>query len=323
MKIRVGQIFAALIVSVAVAGVLFLRDLDRSWRAPGPLAAETLVYIAPGNGTDAIARTLQEKGVIADAARFALLSRVARVTGGLKAGEYRFMPGMSVADVVGLLQSGRTWQRRLTAAEGLTSAEILRLVAAAEGLTGDAPPAPEGSLLPETYVYSYGDSRARLVERMRDAMQAALLPLWEARDPGLPLTSPAEAVVLASVVEKETGVAGERARIAGVFYNRLRIGMPLQSDPTVIYALTQGQGKLERALLFKDLEKESPYNTYRVRGLPPGPIANPGRAALEAVLKPEKNDYLYFVADGTGGHVFAKTLAEHNQNVARWRAINR
>jgi UPF0755 protein len=216
---------------------------------------------------------------------------------------------------------GVTVKHRLTIPEGLTSAEIVALVAAAPDLEGSVPAAlpADGSLLPETYFFSKGDTREQLLERMRKGMSDALAELWPARDGAVALKTVAEAVTLASIVEKETGLAAERPRVASVFFNRLAQGMPLQSDPTVIYALTGGKGPLGRALLRADLQVASPYNTYANPGLPPGPIANPGRASLEAVLHPDSTKDLYFVADGSGGHAFAATLDEHNRNVAAWR----
>jgi UPF0755 protein len=195
---------------------------------------------------------------------------------------------------------------------------------AAEGLTGPLPdPPPQGSLLPETYFFENGETRAAMLARMQKAMTDALAELWPQRAENLPFDTPEQAVVLASIVEKETGVAAERPQVASVFVNRLRRGMPLQSDPTVIFALTGGEADLGRPLLRADLQVDHPVNTYVVNGLPPTPIANPGRASLEAVLNPAETDFLYFVADGTGGHAFARTLAEHNRNVARWRAVQR
>lgn len=221
-----------------------------------------------------------------------------------------------------MLVDGRTVVHRVTVPEGLTSVEIVAIVAASEVLEGAVPPPPvQGALLPETYHVARGDERAAVIGRMAEAMNEALARLWPTRAPDLPLASPAEAVILASIVEKETGIAAERAKVAGVFYNRLALGMPLQSDPTVVFALTDGKMPLGRALTRDDLAIDDPYNTYKVNGLPPGPIANPGLASLEAVLKPEATDALYFVADGTGGHAFARTLDEHNRNVAKWRKL--
>ena len=223
-----------------------------------------------------------------------------------------------------ILRSGETVVRRLTIPEGLTSQEIVAVVASAEGLRGDLVATPgEGSLLPETYHYSWNDERGQLIERMAAAQQELLDELWANRDPDLPLASPEEALILASIVEKETAVDGERALVASVFFNRLKRSMRLQSDPTVVYGITQGQGPLGRALTRADLNAPSAYNTYLIDGLPPGPIANAGRAALVAVFHPASTSYLYFVADGSGGHAFAETLEEHNQNVAKWRKLQR
>ena len=212
--------------------------------------------------------------------------------------------------------------RRLTVAEGLTVAEVFRLLAETEGLTGELPePPPEGSLLPETYFYALGDDREEIVRRMRRGMRELLDELWSSRPEDLVLEDRGDLVTLASIVDKETGLADERSTVAAVFLNRLRLGMRLQSDPTVIYGLTEGNGPLDRPLTRRDWRHDSPYNTYQIDGLPPGPIGNPGRAALEAVLQPDDVDYLYFVADGTGGHAFGRTLEEHNRNVAKWRQI--
>jgi UPF0755 protein len=209
--------------------------------------------------------------------------------------------------------------------------EIMAILAKQDKLNQiplQTPPA-EGSLLPDTYSYTRAESNEDVISRMQKAMTSTIDELWDKRIPGLPFADKNEAMTLASIVEKETGKPEERARIAGVFINRLKAGMPLQTDPTVIYALTggkpenEGQGPLGRRLLTKDLEIDSPYNTYKYPGLPPGPIANPGRAAIEATLNPEVNDFIYFVADGTGGHIFAKTLSEHNDNVAKWRQIRK
>ncbi len=314
----------------ALTGLLFLAGLagvaftGLAIYTPSNIGETTLFYIAPGTPTAAIGRQLQEQHLIAEPFFFKIAAYAARSAGPLKAGEYEIPPGSHIANIVALFQSGKTYQRKITFAEGLTSVEIVEALNQAEKMSGtvaDIP--PDGTLLPETYSYSYDDSRADVIERMQDSMGNALQSLWNARPADTILKSPEEAVILASIVEKETGIASERPRVAGVFINRLKMGMPLQSDPTVIYAVTMGKQKLDRPISRKDLNTDSPYNTYTHPGLPPGPIANPGRASLEAVLHPEAHGYLYFVADGTGGHTFSTSLDEHTKNVAKWRAIEK
>jgi UPF0755 protein len=311
-------ILALLLVIAAFAGWRwFERWLDR----PGPLAAET-VLVLPRGGLEKVAARLEEAGIVAPGWAFVLAARLQRRERTLKAGEYRFTAGITPRAVLDLLESGRVVLHRITIPEGLTTTEIHALLEAAEVLEGPLPePGPEGTLLPETWLVPRGEPRARLLERMREAMRASLAELWERRAPDLPYTRPEEAVILASLVERETPKKEEQPLVAAVFVNRLKRGMRLQSDPTVIFALTGGRNNLDRPLTRKDLELDHPFNTYRIDGLPPAPIANPGRAALEAALAPAAVDYLYFVADGTGGHAFARTLAEHNRNVARWRRV--
>tara|TARA_R110002110_G_scaffold284986_1_gene499118 strand:+ start:97519 stop:98478 length:960 start_codon:yes stop_codon:yes gene_type:complete len=296
--------------------------LHRAYSDPGPLAADTSVVIPRGASGQAIARRLVDAGVAADTRLFAVAVRFLAPERPLRAGEYAFAAGISLRDVVAKLQAGETVVRRMTIAEGLTTREILALIAATEGLVGPLPEPSElgeGALLPETYHFSLGDARVDLVARMTAAREAALTRLWAGRQADLPLATPEEALILASIVERETAVPAERGRVAGVFINRLIRGMRLQSDPTVAYGLADESGPLDRPLRRADLAVDHPYNTYVHRGLPPGPIANPGRASIAAVLNPAETDDLYFVADGTGGHAFARTLAEHNRNVARWR----
>ncbi len=297
---------------------------------PGPLRAETTVIIQRGSGFSGIADALARSGVISDPFIFRYGARLLGADKALRAGEYAFAAGASPREVVELMQSGRTVIRRLTIAEGLATAQILAQLQATEGLDGDAvdanqetPPFKEGALLPETYHFSYGDKRSGLLKRMAAAMSQELSALWSARANGLPFKTPQEAVILASIIEKETSRADERARIAGVFINRLNKGMRLQSDPTVVYGLTKGKAALGRPLSRADLKKPTPYNTYLIQGLPPSPICNPGKDSLAAALDPEKTEDLYFVADGSGGHVFARTLEEHGKNVARWRKHNK
>ncbi|MFO7482178.1 endolytic transglycosylase MltG [Oceanibaculum nanhaiense] len=291
---------------------------------PGPLQTETALVIPRGSGVEGIARRLEQAGILRYPELFMAAVKLKGVSGALKAGEYAFKPGISPREVMALLQSGETVVRRLTIAEGLTVRQIAVQLAAVEGLDGDpAPLPPEGALLPETYHFSYGDERAEILRRMQHAMRETLDRLWESRAPNLPFDTREEALVLASIVERETAIPSERPRVAAVFVNRLRKGMRLQSDPTVIYGLSDGLGTLDRPLLRVDLQKDHPYNTYTRDGLPPAPICNPGRDSLRAVLNPISSDEYYFVADGSGGHAFARTLDEHNANVRRWRQFQR
>ncbi len=313
------SMLAALSAVVVIAG---LTQLNAYLVRPGPAQQETVVVLPRGAGLGQITSRLTSAGVIEHPWLFQLAVRRLGRDRDLRAGEYAFPAAVTPGSVVNLLASGQTVARRLTVAEGLTVAEIYRLLETADGLAGELPPLPgEGSLLPETYFYAFGDRRADLVKRMQRAMQDALDQLWPERAQDLPLVRREDALTLASIVDKETGQADERRKVAAVFVNRLRRGMRLQADPTVIYGLTEGEGPLGRALTRNDWADGSAYNTYRIDGLPPGPIANPGRASIEAVLNPAEVDYLYFVANGKGGHAFARTLAEHNQNVAAWRRL--
>ncbi len=304
----------------AAIGILGTRWALDWYDAPGPSTEAKTLVLERHAGSESIGGTLEGAGILTHVRLFML---AARLTGGeLKAGEYLFPAAISPAGILDLLRSGKTVVHRLVIPEGLTSAEIVGLVTGAEAMSGDITGKPdEGTLLPETYFYSWGDKRQALVDRMRRGMTKLVADLWAARKPGLALDTPAEAVTLASIVEKETGVEAERPLIAGVFYNRLKLGMKLQSDPTVSYAITQGEHPLGRSLSRADLDLASPYNTYFAKGLPPGPIANPGRAALKAVLDPAPTDALYFVADGSGGHAFSATLDAHNKAVQHWRQL--
>lgn len=310
-------------LAVAIIGGLAVHH----YTSPSDLPEGKLVLIERGKGVGHIANTLQKEGVISQSFLFKV---VARFSESLKAGEYEFPAQVSMAEVMRMMVEGEVYDRKITIPEGLTSYQIVKLLNAREDLSGEVSDIPvEGSLLPDTYHFVNGESVQDKVNQMQAAMTKAIDELWLARAPNLPLATKEEALILASIVEKETGVADERERVAGVFINRLRLGMPLQTDPTVIYALTlgkiqdAGKGPLGRRLLRKDLEIDSPFNTYKYAGLPPTPIANPGYAAIKATLNPEAHDYIFFVADGTGGHAFGKTLAEHNANVAKWRKIRR
>ncbi len=308
----------ALLLFASGAGIWHLWSLYT-----GPGRATAAVQLVVPRGGEDIAGFLAARGVISSPLAFTAGTRIDGLAGRLRAGEYLFAAGMSARSVAELLASGKTIQRRVTFAEGLTVAQVATLLRNAEGMEGDVAPMPaEGSLLPETYFYSWGDARVRTLERAQRAMRDTLAELWARRAPGLPFADPQEALVLASIVEKETSHADERARVAAVFINRLRQRMRLQADPTVAYGIDPS-GPLGRPLSRADLEAKHQWNTYVIDGLPPTPIANPGRASIEAVLDPQKSEDVYFVSDGEGRHVFARTLAEHNRNVARLREIER
>ena len=311
-------VLVGLAVVLAIAGWLYVHG---QFDTPGPARGERTVFLPPGQSAFDIADRLEEAGVIDDPVLFVAGLWLEDKQHSLKAGEYVFEALVTPRGVMEKLVAGDTVTHRFTVTEGMTSAEVVAALNAVPVLMGEIAAVPaEGSLLPETYHYGLGDSRAELIERMQHAMARLVDELWPERDPTAALDDAAQAVVLASIVEKETAVADERPVIAGVFLNRLKQGMRLQADVTVVYAVTGGKRPLGRPLSRADLWVESPYNTYRQGGLPPGPIANPGRASLAAVLNPAETDALYFVADGSGGHAFAETLDEHNRNVAYWRA---
>lgn len=312
-----------LIVLAGVVGVAGLGFYAQSeYRAPGPLAEGKVFVVDQGLSSSEIGAVLEQNGIISNARVFALMAQVTGQRGRLKAGEYAFPKGATMAEVMALIASGKAVTYKISIPEGFTSQMAVDRVNANEVLTGDpAAVPPEGSIMPDTYVFRRGMTRQKLVEDMQAAQSKLLAELWAARQPVSVIETPEQAVTLASIVEKETGVAAERPVIASVFINRLEKGMRLQSDPTIIYGIVGGKGRLDRPLTRADIETPTPYNTYRIKGLPPGPIANPGRAALEAVLSPEVTDKLYFVADGSGGHAFAVTLEEHNRNVRNWRQL--
>lgn len=294
------------------------------FEAPGPSSEDTVVVLKRGSGLNAIAGTLEREGVIGNATIFRLGAKFKGVDRALKAGEFAIPAGASMQAVLDQLREGETVQRKVTAVEGQTSFAIVARLNAAEKLTGEITEIPpEGSLAPETYFYEREEPRAAVLERMQAAQVKILDELWANRAPNLPLKTKEEALILASIVEKETGVSSERARVAAVFINRLNRGMRLQTDPTVIYGITLGKSVLGRGLKRSELKAATPYNTYVIKGLPPTPIANPGRAAIEATLNPITSKELFFVADGTGGHAFAKTLKQHNRNVKEWRKIEK
>ena len=313
--------FIVLLVTV-IGGALFLGN--QMLTAPGPLEKTKTVVIPRGAGPATMTKVLQEEGVIDHAKLFRVALIIDPSPKPIKAGEYEIPAHISMQALVDLLQSGKVVQRRLTVPEGTTTAEVIELVRKTEALTGEVTlDLKEGDLLPETYFYSRDDTRDGLLMRMKEAMEKTLDEAWRKRAPGLPLANRREALVLASMIEKETAVPAERAKIAAVFINRLRRRMRLESDPTVIYGLTGGKGPFNRELTRADLQSSSPYNTYMVVGLPPGPICNPGRASIVAATNPARERLLYFVADGQGGHAFALNMLEHNRNVERWRQIQR
>ncbi|MGK7868338.1 endolytic transglycosylase MltG [Falsiroseomonas sp. E2-1-a20] len=319
MRRLIALLLFVLLLGAGAAGALWYAL--REWQAPGPLA-EPAQVVVPRGGTAAIADALAERGIIDQPMAFLAATWLTRGEGPIRAAEFQFPARASLRQVLEVLREGRPVQRRLTIPEGLTARQIATLLEQAEGLVGEIPPVAEGEILPETYAYQWGDSRAAVVRRAKQAMDRALAEIWAERAQNLPMETAREALILASIVERETGRGDERAQVAGVFVNRLRRGMMLQSDPTTAYAAADG-GVLDRPLTRADLERDHPFNTYRIRGLPPAPIASPGRDSLRAVARPAAHDYLYFVADGTGGHDFSRTLEEHNRAVARWRQIER
>ncbi len=296
--------------------------IGRGWSAAGPATKPVEVQIPPGASLSRAARELEKVGALASADQFLTLSKLFGSDDAIQAGEYEVPARASPADVLALLQSGKTLQRFVAVPEGTPSILVHERLMAQERLSGPVEVPAEGSVLPDSYSFQRGETRAAVLARMQRAMTDELAKLWAARKPGIAVSSPREAVILASVVEKETGVPAERRTVAGVYTNRLKQGIPLQADPTVIYPVTKGK-PLGRRILRSELNANNGYNTYAMAGLPAGPIANPGRESLAATLDPAPTRALYFVAKGDGGHVFAETLAEHNANVQRWYAIRR
>lgn len=312
--------------SIAALGALLYHLYDR----PGPLEVSRTVAIPKGEGRIEIAERLEREGVIANRWAFIASHLMQNWLGRdgknleLKAGEYEIKKNASMREVAELIAEGKSVLYKVSLPEGLTSQQIVERLKAEPNLTGDITEIPaEGTLLPDTYRFSKGMSRQEIIDRMKAEQQRLLASLWESRAPDLPVDTPEKAVILASIVEKETGRADERQRVAGVFVNRLRKPMRLQSDPTIIYGIVGGQGSLGRSITRDDIDQKTAYNTYKINGLPPGPICNPGRPALEATLNPAKTTDLYFVADGSGGHKFSATLDDHNDAVANWRKVER
>ena len=314
----------SLVAVLALSGLIGLVLIGREVANPGPLSADKVVVVPRNTGVGEIAELLQREGVIAHPYLFQLYARINQQRSPLKAGEFVFKAHASISDAVETLAEGKSILHSFTAPEGLTSEQIVARLRENEVLTGEVKEIPpEGSLLPDTYRFERGMTRQQLLTAMQRGQRDTLAQIWSRRAQDLPVKTPEELVILASIVEKETGRADERTRVAGVFINRLRKKMRLQSDPTIVYGLVGGKGTLGRGILRSEIEKPTPYNTYTIEGLPPGPIANPGRAALEAVANPSRTRDLYFVADGSGGHAFAESYEQHQRNVTRWRQIER
>ncbi len=313
-----------LFVAIAIAVVFGFSVLEREVTAPGPLQTEKVVVIPRNTGTNEIADILRREGVITQPMLFETYALLNRRRGQLKAGEFQFKAGTSIESAIDTLVEGKAILHSITIPEGLTSEQIMSRLFDNDILTGEIAETPrEGTVLPDTYKFERGMTRQQIVNAMQAAHRQALAQIWQRRSPELPVKTAQELVILASIVEKETGRADERTRVAGVFINRLMKRMKLQSDPTIVYGLVGGKGTLGRGIMRSEIESATPYNTYVIEGLPPGPIANPGRAALEAVANPSRTKDLYFVADGSGGHAFAETYDQHLRNVTRWRQLEK
>nr|WP_245419727.1 endolytic transglycosylase MltG [Phyllobacterium salinisoli] len=312
-----------LVLAVVGASLLFYFG-KQQFNAPGPSAVASTFLVKRGSGIVEIADGLERRGLISDARIFRYGVRAYGHEKDMKAGEYEIAPHASMRDIMETLRSGKSILLSLTIPEGLTVQQIFDRIAANDALVGNLPSTlpPEGSMFADTLRFTRGTTRQEVITKLEAEQKKLIDEIWAKRSPDLPLKNVNEFVTLASIVEKETGVASERPRVASVFLNRLQKGMRLQSDPTIIYGLFGGRGKpADRPIFRSDIDKPTPYNTYIINGLPPTPVANPGRAALEAVANPLKTNDLYFVADGTGGHVFSATLKEHNENVRRWRLV--
>ncbi|MEW5421827.1 endolytic transglycosylase MltG [Amorphus sp. 3PC139-8] len=310
-----------LVVVLAAVAVVYWSRME--FMAPGPSTSDANIVVAQGSTVENVAAQLEDRGLISNRWVFVGAAQVLDTSTKIKAGEYLIPAGSSMEQVMARLVEGRSIQHSVTVPEGLTSAQIVDRLNQDPILIGDIDIIPaEGSLLPETYKFTRGTTRMEMLERMQRAHQKVLDDAWEHRVDDLPIDSKEDVVTLASIVEKETGRADERNRVAAVFLNRLRRDMKLQSDPTILYGLYGGEAwEKPRTIYRSDLQRPNAYNTYQIDGLPPGPIANPGRASIEAVTNPSRTDDLYFVADGSGGHAFSETYAEHQRNVQKWREI--
>jgi len=319
-----NAIITLLLVGMIGTGTAYYYGRQKL-EAPGPLSEDKIVNIPSRAGMADIADVLQREGVI-DNNRWAFIGAVLalKARSELKPGEYSFQKSASLRDVIGTIVEGKVVQHSVTIPEGLTSEQIVARLSDNDIFAGSVREVPrEGTLLPETYKFPRGTTREQVVQRMQQAQKRALAEIWERRSPDVPLKSPDQLVTLASIVEKETGKPDERSRVAAVFVNRLRQKIKLQSDPTIIYGLVGGKGTLGRPIKRSEIAQPSPYNTYVIDGLPPGPISNPGRASLEAAANPARTRDLFFVADGTGGHAFTETYDQHQKNVAKLRAMEK
>jgi len=317
-----NAVLTVIFLATLVGGVGFVIG-KQHFDLPGPLPEDKIVNV-PRGGIRDTADLLAREGVIDQPSLFIAGALIFKAQNELKYGEYKFTKNASLRDVVDTIIEGKVIQHAFTIPEGLTSDLIVQRLVENETLSGNIRDVPrEGTLLPETYRFTYGTTREQMIQRMRQAQQRALQEIWERRNPDLPVKTPEQLVTLASIIEKETGKPEERTRVAAVFVNRIRQKMKLQSDPTIIYGLVGGKGSLGRPIMRSEIEQPTPYNTYVIDGLPPGPIANPGRASLEAAANPARTKELFFVADGTGGHAFADTYDQHQKNVARLRAIEK
>lgn len=318
-------LMSLVVLAVIGAGLVFLTA-KRAFEAPGPNPADTTFVVEPDSGLYEIATGLADRGLVSNSTIFSRGVASLGNAGSIKAGEYAIKAHASMRDIMDVMVSGKSILYSLTIPEGVTVEQAFQRIAQATELSGDMPATmpPEGTLAADTQRFIRGTSRQKVIEKMIEDQKKLVESVWQTRRSDLPVKDINEFVTLASIVEKETGIEAERPQVAAVFVNRLNKGMKLQSDPTILYGLFGGKGRpADRPIYQSDIQKPTPYNTYVVDGLPPGPIANPGRAALEAVANPANVDALYFVADGTGGHVFATTLQEHNKNVAKWRAIQK
>lgn len=310
--------FVAAIAALLIAGTLAVSLLFGS----ASVEEETSFVIPSGSSLTAVAEKLEDEGLISSADGFVLRARLLGGSTPIQAGEFQLEPGMSQAEMLRAFQQGDVIRRFVTIPEGMPSILVHERLMAQDLLTGDVAVPAEGSVLPDTYDFERGESRQAVLDRMQAAMAAYLAEAWEKRRADIAVSTPREALILASVVEKETGVPSERRMVAGLYSNRLKIGMRLQADPTIIYPITRGK-PLGRRIRRSEIDAVNDYNTYSMAGLPKGPITNPGRESIAAVLDPERTSAIYMVADGSGGHAFADTYAEHEANVAKWRQIRR